>query len=226
VKAAPKFAGGYVNRGAILLERGDLDRALADLEAAIALDPRNAMAIANRGIVLGQKGEFARAIADFDTASRLAPNFVKPLANLGFAHFAQGDFQAAAADFAKLGETEPKHAYAALWRYIAQARDGNIAKSALENSTNPAGGSAWPAPVIAFFLGKLTREELDRATSQGDEQTRRGQSCETAFYLGEQALLEKRADGARTLIRKAMDVCPSGFLERVGALGEWRRLQQ
>jgi tetratricopeptide (TPR) repeat protein len=225
VKAAPKFAGAYINRGAVLLARGDLDRALADLEKAIALDPRNGMAISNRGLILSQKGEFARAIADFDTALRLANN-ASILANRGFAHFARGDFPAAAADFAKFGEAEPKHAYAALWRSIVEAHDGSAARTAPENAAAPADGSPWPAPVVAFLQGRLTREELDRAASQGDAKARRGQACETAFYLGEQALLEKRPDDARALIEKAVDVCPSDFLERIGALGEQRRLQR
>lgn len=157
---------------------------------------------------------------------QLKPDFPNTLANRGLARFAKGDFQAAAADFTKLAETEPKHACAALWRYIAEARDGNVAKATLEKSLTPAEGAAWPSPVVAFVLGRLTREELDRAAGQGDEKARRGQSCEVAFYLGEQALIENRPDDARTLIKQAVDVCPSGFLERVGALGEWRRLQQ
>jgi lipoprotein NlpI len=200
---------------------------LPDFETAVTLDPRNATAIDKHGIVLSQKGEFDRAICDFDAALQLKPNFASTLSNRGFAYFAMGDFQAAAADFTKLGETDPKHAYAGLWRYIAQARDGgDVTKSTLEKSTAPVDGSAWPAPLVTFFLGRLTREELDRAASLGDEQARRGQSCEAAFYLGEQALLEKRLDDASTLIKQAMDSCPSGFVERVGALGEWRKLQQ
>ena len=61
---------------------------------------------------------------------------------------------------------------------------------------------------------------------EGDEKTRLGHSCETAFYLGEQALSEKRTDEAKTLIKQAAETCPRRFRERGPALAEWRRPQQ
>jgi hypothetical protein len=50
---------------------GDLDRALADLDAAIQLDPRSASAYIDRSIVLYRKAEPNRAFADIAQAIRI-----------------------------------------------------------------------------------------------------------------------------------------------------------
>ena len=50
---------------------GDLDRALADLDTAIQLDPRSASAYIDRSIVLYRKAEPDRAFADIAQAIRI-----------------------------------------------------------------------------------------------------------------------------------------------------------
>ena len=64
----PKF---YRERGAAFYHSGDLDRALADFSAAIALDPHSPSAYTDRSIVYYRKGEIALAFADLVEASRL-----------------------------------------------------------------------------------------------------------------------------------------------------------
>jgi tetratricopeptide (TPR) repeat protein len=54
-------------------EAGDLDRALADFNRAIALDPSSALAYFCRGSILVAKGRFDEAITDFDRAVELEP---------------------------------------------------------------------------------------------------------------------------------------------------------
>ena len=48
--------------------KGDVDRAIADLNEAIKIDPNFALAYYNRAIAYGLKGDIDRAIADFDLA--------------------------------------------------------------------------------------------------------------------------------------------------------------
>jgi tetratricopeptide (TPR) repeat protein len=50
---------------------GDLDRALADFDQAILLDPSSKSAYINRSIVLYRKAEIDRAFADVAQASRI-----------------------------------------------------------------------------------------------------------------------------------------------------------
>src|SRR5262249_16559641 len=62
--------------------KGDRDRAIADYNEAIRLDPENAMAFNNRGASYANKGDRDRAIADYNEAIRLNPNFSLAFTNL------------------------------------------------------------------------------------------------------------------------------------------------
>src|SRR5262245_37976109 len=63
----------YNNRGYAYRNKGDYDRAIADHNEAIRLDPKNASAYSYRGLAYDEKGEYDRAIADHNEAIRLDP---------------------------------------------------------------------------------------------------------------------------------------------------------
>src|SRR5262245_60444861 len=52
---------------------GNLDLAIADYSAALAINPMFAPALAERGAVWAEKGDFQRAIADYNAALRINP---------------------------------------------------------------------------------------------------------------------------------------------------------
>jgi tetratricopeptide (TPR) repeat protein len=70
-------AVAYYRRGNAYGKKGDLDRAIADYDKAIELDPKYVMAYNNRGIAYGKKGDFDSAIADLNKAIELDPKYVK-----------------------------------------------------------------------------------------------------------------------------------------------------
>src|SRR6478735_3680600 len=55
----------YNNRGYAYRDKGDTDRAIADYNEALRLDPKNSKAYNNRGDIYWRKGENDRAIADY-----------------------------------------------------------------------------------------------------------------------------------------------------------------
>ncbi len=66
---------GAIGRGAQkLVKHGNLSQALAQLDRALALDPRSGNLHANRAVVLYQMGEMGAALADAQEAIRLEPN--------------------------------------------------------------------------------------------------------------------------------------------------------
>ena len=71
----------YYNRGNAFSDKGQYDRAIADYDATLGLQPGYADAINNRGNAYVQKGDYERAMADFDTAIRLKSNFAEALNN-------------------------------------------------------------------------------------------------------------------------------------------------
>ncbi len=56
----------YVNRGSAYLYLEQYDRALADFNKAIGLNPQVVEAYYNRGIIYRIQGKIAEAIADFE----------------------------------------------------------------------------------------------------------------------------------------------------------------
>jgi len=79
--------------------QGDYERAIADLNEAIRLDPKSAVAYNNRGSAYAFQGDIDRAIADFSEAIRLDPKFAAAYNNRGFAYLNQGRTDRAIADF-------------------------------------------------------------------------------------------------------------------------------
>jgi tetratricopeptide (TPR) repeat protein len=61
-------AGAYNNRGNAYNEKGDTDRAIADFNDAIRLDPQNTNAYINRGYLYYRKGDIDRAMRSHATA--------------------------------------------------------------------------------------------------------------------------------------------------------------
>jgi len=67
-------AAYYTNRGGALFTRGDYDLALKDLNEALRLNPRSALASYYRGGAYFHKRDFDRAVADLRQALDLNPN--------------------------------------------------------------------------------------------------------------------------------------------------------
>jgi tetratricopeptide (TPR) repeat protein len=78
----------------------DVDRAIADMNEAIRLNPKDAGTYNDRGFIYYDGlGEFDLAIADFSEAIRLDPNLLKAYYNRGNVHEANGDLAKALSDF-------------------------------------------------------------------------------------------------------------------------------
>lgn len=72
---APNLVAAHVDLGIAYERSGDLEKAQASLERALALDPRHVVAYNELGMVLRREGRFAAARADYEKALALAPDF-------------------------------------------------------------------------------------------------------------------------------------------------------
>ena len=70
-------APAYLNRGFAYGKKGDLDRAIADYDEAIRLDPKCAVYHLNRGDTYRLKGEYDKALADYEETLALLPLALK-----------------------------------------------------------------------------------------------------------------------------------------------------
>jgi hypothetical protein len=81
---APTFRGraipqsdlaiAYSNRGTALIAKGDYERAIADFDAAIRLNPKNTNAYFHRGVAYDEKGSPDLAIPQYDKTIELKPD--------------------------------------------------------------------------------------------------------------------------------------------------------
>ena len=110
-------AWAFVGRGLGYSRKGDYDRAIADYNQAINLDPRYALAYNNRGHAYLAKGDKDRAIADFNQAIKINPlpasnPHVNVYFNRGIAYSAKGDYERAIDDYTEAIRLDPKFASA------------------------------------------------------------------------------------------------------------------
>jgi tetratricopeptide (TPR) repeat protein len=114
----PEVTGGeftaldYSNRGATYGNLERHERAIADYDRAIELDPGFAQAYYNRGTRCAALGWHERAIADFDRAIELDLRDAQAYSNRGTSYAALGWHERAIADFDRAIELDPRVAQA------------------------------------------------------------------------------------------------------------------
>jgi tetratricopeptide (TPR) repeat protein len=123
------LASVYYNRGLAELEARDYDRAIADFDASIRLDPASAPTFNNRGSAWYAKGDSDRAIADFDKAIQLDPAYALAYHNRGEIWKDKGDFNLAIADYGKAIGFDPGYTAAHTDRALAYERIGDLARA-------------------------------------------------------------------------------------------------
>ena len=219
IRLDSNYAMAYFFRSDLYKRKDDFDRAIADLNQSIRLDPNNALTYFTRGGVSYIMGDNPGALADFTKSIQLDPNNAAAFFNRGVAYFIVGGRVAdAEADFRKASELNPKDAYAALWRDIAERH--NAVPSHLAEAAKQLDMTAWPAPAVRHFLGELNSAQLLAAADDKDPKTKLAQSCEADFYSGEFALLKKNRQEALRLLRLAASGCPRRFIESTAAIAE------
>ena len=115
-----------VYRAMSLIQRKEIDRATADIEQAIHVDPNSALAITARGFLLWTKGDLDRALADFNEALRLDPNLTDAHLDRAVVYMQRRDFDHAIADLNEILRTDPANAAAIYNRGSAYLSEGNL----------------------------------------------------------------------------------------------------
>ena len=104
-------ASAYYNRGVSYRNKSDDDRALADYEMSIQLNPQYANPYNGRGNVKADRNDLDGALADYNEALRLDPKNAQFLRNRGLTFFKKGDYASARGDYDLSLEGNAKNAF-------------------------------------------------------------------------------------------------------------------
>jgi len=187
VDAYPKKAMSFNMRGFARQKNGDLDAAGKDYKQALTLDPSLIVAQLNLA-------NLAYQMQDPATASRLYNTILESDA----------------------GAPQDK-IYAAVWLHIIERNlnDANK-KQLLEAAARGQNNQRWPGPILAFFMGQLSEDELTQLANSAPD-TNRGSVCELFFYTGMAARSKGDVEGARSRLQKAQRLCNPLFIESIAA---------
>jgi tetratricopeptide (TPR) repeat protein len=143
---APLLARIYGKRGMAYCSRSEYQRAIADFDRALALDPTYAWAYVLRGMAFSAGEEYQRAIADFDRALALDARAASAYAHRGIAYTERREYQRAIADFDRALVLDPELEGISLlrsqayWKLHASRRGKEEFEQALE--LDPSDGQA------------------------------------------------------------------------------------
>src|SRR3954462_10627183 len=97
----------YTNRGVEYGIKNEFDKAIADHDQAIKIDPKNPAPYNNRGNAYVGKADWEHAVVDFDMAIKLNPKYAEAFFNRGMAKRNRGDAEGSETDIAQAKELQP-----------------------------------------------------------------------------------------------------------------------
>jgi lipoprotein NlpI/V8-like Glu-specific endopeptidase len=242
IEINPDWGDALRDRGFLLHAMARYDLARADFSRAIALDEKDVEAANGLALCDLSSGHARLAVDSFSKVIKLAPEVGVYYANRGTAYLLSGDADKATEDFRKGLALEPDEPFDALLLYIAEARAGDRAKAKQElsdfaakwtgpksdasnaDSSNPA--TDWPRPMIDFYLGKISADDVAAAAKRGDADAQADQHFDLNFYLGQWALLDGKQDEGRQRMQQVVNTNMREFMEFDIAQGDLTRLSQ
>jgi tetratricopeptide (TPR) repeat protein len=124
-----QLAALFNNRCSEWNGKQESEKAIADCNQAIRLNPDYAMAFFNHRNAYFDKGQYDRAIEDYNQAVRLNPNRADPFYNRGTAYNAKGQYDRAIEDFNQAIRLNPNQAMAFYNRGFSWERKNGLQRA-------------------------------------------------------------------------------------------------
>jgi tetratricopeptide (TPR) repeat protein len=181
-KGTEKLPMAYVNRGAAFQKKGLFEKAVADYEMAVDLDPSDYRAYISLGSVLEQMGQFGRAKEAVERAIALNPSSHEAYRNRGLLLEKMGRFDEAIADYTRAIALQPIYFEAYNNRGLIYAKKGQFDKAIADYSEaiaiNPRHFGAYVNRGVALTL----MGQYDRALEDLNHSIVLGQDDALAYY--------------------------------------------
>jgi protein O-mannosyl-transferase len=121
---SPEKARGFYNCGVYLVDKKQPDKAMADYNKAIELQPLYAEAYNNRGVLFRAQKKYDEALKDYDTAIKLNPKYSEAYNNRGNLFENLKKFDDALKNYNKAIGLNPKYADAYCNRGVLKFNSG------------------------------------------------------------------------------------------------------
>jgi tetratricopeptide (TPR) repeat protein len=150
----------YSNRAYAYQGKDDLDRALADANEAIRLDPSFAPAFYRRGDIYKNRNEIDSALRDFTEAIRLDPKVPVFLVDRSNIHLAKREFDMAIRDLDEALRLDPKDEIEAIvnrCNVLTFKGDFDAALADCRNGLQQHPNDSYPQSRLAFLYFRMNK---------------------------------------------------------------------
>ena len=176
----------HYDAGVAFFEQGRFDKAIAEFNLAIELDPDSVASYTNLGLAYDRLEDFARAISAYTRAIALDPNKPVPYYNPSFAYDDLGNCEAALRDLDKAIELNPDYGGAYLGRGVIYIEIGEYARAVEDLSISLV---LLPDEYLTYGDRGLAYLKLeDFAAAVDDFTSVLGFLQEEAFFFGQRGL--------------------------------------
>lgn len=187
------------------------DRAIADLDRAIELAPRDADGYQARGQVQFKAGNVRASVDDFDRFLQLRPERKPHHWQRGISYYYTREYEKGVKQFELHKTVNPEDVENAVWQFLCKARVDGVEKARAELIRIKSDSRPWAKTVYQLYQGKVTPEQaVDRAEKISEtEAQRRYNLFYTHLYVGLYHEAMGQPDRARRHIRFAVKEYPS-----------------
>jgi len=195
----------HLNRGFSYNRKGETEKAIADFTAVLAIKPHDKWALSERVLSYLALQDKKKAVADLALLAALNPNDPAAAYILGCLNWELGRHAESAAIFSRQANTNE---YAWLWLQLNNVTLG-------EPMTPPPAryqADLWPNPLIAFFQGKATQDDVMSAAQSPS--AAQEHACEANFFPAMLHAAKNEMSLAEPLFSEAVQRCESNSRER------------
>ncbi len=197
VPAGPQSAAGFYNRGVAFAQKKEYDKALADFDKVLRLDPKFASAYVVRAEIWLMKKDVDHAIADYDQALRLERGS-NAYRGRGFAWLDKKQPARAIDDFNEAIRNAPQDAVAYYGRGYAWAARKEPEKAIVDFDEAIRLDALFSAAYVARGQVWSSQKEFDKAIADFDDAVRLDPTSASGFTGRGYAWSQKR-DFARAI---------------------------
>lgn len=165
-------ASDHVKQGLEYYEQGELDKAMAEFDKAIELEPDNVDAHRNLGTVYGEQGKWEESAAAYEQAIELAPDFGEAYGDIVAAYIKLGKLEEAAAAGEKAIELAPDYATAHNNLGVAYKQQDRLDEAIAEYQEAIQLDPAYAMPHYNLGLVYYAQGKLKEAITEWEETTR------------------------------------------------------